>query len=224
MSTTTYLDLPLAGLLARFASNDPTPGGGSASALAGALAASLAQMVGALTVGKKGYEDVSAEAGNLADEAKELGERLGAAIAEDAQSFERVMQAMALPKDTDEQKAARKEAMQQALKGATEAPLGVARTCVTVGQLGLRLLAVGNKNASTDAAVCVLLAGAGAEGALLNAAINLGSIKDEAWTADRQDDCDALWEALEALRSDLWPQVRAHGLDVPRGQARVGAV
>lgn len=210
-----FLDLPLTGLLGRFASGDPTPGGGSASALAGALAASLARMVGALTMGKKGYEDVQAEAEALARDAAGLQKRLEAAVEGDAKSFEAVMAAMALPKDTDEDKTKRRYAMQLALQGATVAPMDVARACVEVGQRALRLLAVGNKNACTDAAVAVLLAGSGAEGALLNAAINLGGIKDEEWADARREECDALWESLEAMRSDLWPQLRAHGLDVP---------
>jgi formiminotetrahydrofolate cyclodeaminase len=220
MTTPTFLELPLSALLSRFASNEPTPGGGSASALAGALAASLAQMVSALTVGKKGYEEAESEARAAGAEAGRLGAALQAAIAEDAASFEQVMRAMGLPKASDDEKATRKEAMQSALKGATIAPMGVAQACLEVGGLALRLLSVGNRNASSDAAVAVLLACTGAEGALLNAAINLQSIKDEAWVEEQQETCDGVWESLEALRSDLWPQVRATGLEVPRANAR----
>jgi formiminotetrahydrofolate cyclodeaminase len=216
MMTTTFTSLPAHELLERFASNDPTPGGGSASAFAGALAAALARMVAGLTVGKKGYEDVATEAGNLGADARRLQTTLDRAVAEDAQSFDRVMQAMGLPKATDEDKAARAAAMQEAFKGATLAPLDVAQACLETAKLGLRLLAIGNKNASSDAAVAVLLSCAGAEGALLNVAINLGSIKDQAWVEEHREQADALWEALEAARSDLWPQVRAHGLDIGR--------
>jgi formiminotetrahydrofolate cyclodeaminase len=220
MPTPNFLDLPTSALLDRFASNDPTPGGGSASALAGALAASLTQMVGALTVGKKGYEAVEQEARTLGEDARRLGAKLARAVTEDAQSFEQVMVAMGLPKATDAEKATRQTAMQTALKGATLAPIAVANASLEVGGLALRLLSIGNRNASSDAAVAVLLACTGAEGALLNAAINLQSIKDEAWVEEQQETCDGIWESLEALRSDLWPQVRATGLEVPRANAR----
>jgi formiminotetrahydrofolate cyclodeaminase len=213
---TTFTSLPAQDLLERFASNDPTPGGGSASAFAGALAASLARMVAGLTVGKKGYEEVSAEAEKLGADARSLQAKLDAAVAEDAASFDAVMKAMGLPKATDEEKEARKAAMQDAFKGATLAPLGVAQACLETAKLGVRLLAIGNKNASSDAAVCVLLAVAGAEGALLNVAINLGSIKDEAFVEEHREAADGLWEALEATRSDLWPQAKAQGLDIGR--------
>ena len=208
--------LPTSNLLDRFASSDPTPGGGSASALAGALGAALARMVAGLTVGKKGYEDVATEAGNLGRDAEQLQRQLEQAIADDAASFDHVMQAMALPKATDEEKNVRKDAMQGALKSATLAPIAVATANLEVARLAYRLLGIGNKNACTDAAVAVLLACAGSEGALLNAAINLGSIKEEAWVDDHREECDALWEELEATRSDLWPQLRAHGLDIGR--------
>ncbi|MDB5102059.1 MAG: methenyltetrahydrofolate cyclohydrolase [Cyanobacteria bacterium RYN_339] len=211
-----FTDLPAHQLLERFAANDPTPGGGSASAFAGSLAAALARMVAGLTVGKKGYEEASQEAAKLGQQAEGLQGKLARAVAEDAASFEAVMTAMALPKATDEEKEARKLAMQAGLKGATLAPMGVAQACLDTARLAHRLLGIGNKNACTDAAVAVLLACAGAEGALLNAAINLGSIKDEAWVEEQREQCDALWEALDAMRSDLWPQVRAHGLDIAR--------
>lgn len=215
-----FSTLPLSNLLESFGDNTPAPGGGSASALAGALAASLARMVGGLTVGKKGYEEAGPEAESLAHAARALGAKLEQAVTDDAAGFDAVMAAMALPKATDEEKEARKQAMQVALKAATVGPLAVARACLEVGQIALRLLAIGNKNACTDAGVAVLLAVTGAEGALLNAAINLGGIKDAEWVSDREDECERLWEGLEAMRSDLWPQLRAHGLDVPRGAAK----
>jgi formiminotetrahydrofolate cyclodeaminase len=172
-------------------------------------------MVSRLTIGKKNYEAATPEAEELLVKAEALTQRLANAIEGDAASFERVMQAMALPKETDEQKASRRDAMQEAFKGATLAPLGVAQACLEVGQLAVRLLAIGNQNASTDAGVAVLLAVAGGEGALFNVAINLGSIKDEAWVADRRAEVEPLWRDLRALRDQLWPALGRSGVEVP---------
>lgn len=210
------LDLQTDVLLERFGSSEPAPGGGSASALAGALAGALARMVAGLTVGKKHYEAVSDEAQGLGERARELADRLAAAVEEDAKSFDAVMAAMALPKETDDEKAARRAAMQDAFKGATMVPLATARASLEAGELALRLLAIGNKNASTDAGVAVLLAVAGGEGALFNVAINMGSIKDEAWLAERRAEIDPLWKALEKLRADLWPALKDAGVETPR--------
>lgn len=211
----TYMTGSFESLLAQFASNEPAPGGGSASALAGALAASLAQMVARLTIGKKNYEAATPEAQALLTQAEGLAARLAASIEGDAMAFERVMQAMALPKETDEQKAVRRDAMQEAFKGATLAPLGVAQACLEAGKAAARLLAIGNQNASTDAGVAVLLAVAGGEGALFNVAINLGSIKDEAFVAARRAEVEPLWRELRGLRDALWPALGQAGVEVP---------
>jgi methenyltetrahydrofolate cyclohydrolase len=210
-----YLETPFEGLLGKFASGEAAPGGGSASALSGALAGALAQMVSRLTIGKKNYEEATPEATAILAQAEALTNRLATAIEGDAASFERVMQAMALPKETDEQKATRRDAMQEAFKGATLAPLGVAQACLEAGKLGARLLAIGNQNASTDAGVAVLLAVAGGEGALFNVAINLGSIKDEAWVAARRAEVAPLWGELRGLRDQLWPALNQAGVEVP---------
>lgn len=214
-----FTTLPFPELLARFAAKEPVPGGGSASALAGSLAAALGEMVGALTLGKKGYESHQGEIETLRAEARVLSRRLLAAAEEDAEAYEAVMAAMALPKDTDEAKAARRDAMQAAFIGAAEPPLQVARTCLAVGRLGLRMLTIGNRNASSDAAVAILLALAGAEGSLLNVAINLGSIHDADTTASLQSEADGIWVGLAGLRRDMWTAAQQAGLAAPPGEA-----
>lgn len=211
-----FTDLPLPELLGRFADKEPVPGGGSAASVAGALAASLGAMVGALTEGKAGYEAVSAEAGELRHKAETLQATLLGAALDDAAAFDAVMGAMALPKASEEEKAARREAMQAALKGAAEAPLAAARACVEAGELCVRLLAIGNKNASSDAAVGTLLAATAAEGALLNVAINLGAIKDELYVARLRGEANHVWAAAAELRARAWTGAKAAGLDVPR--------
>ena len=127
-----YPELATRDLLAKFASGEPAPGGGSASALAGALAGSLAQMVCRLTVGKKNYEGVEAEVTAMLHRAEAISERLLASVEGDAAAFDRVMAAMALPKGTDEEKAARSKAMQEAFQGATTSPIGVAQACALI--------------------------------------------------------------------------------------------
>jgi formiminotetrahydrofolate cyclodeaminase len=214
--TTAFTTLPFPDLLARFASKDPVPGGGSASALAGALAAALAAMVGGLTVGKAGYEAAFEEAEALARQAGALSARLVAAAEADAAAFEAVMQAMALPKATDDEKATRRAAMQRAFQGATTAPLGVARACLDAGALALRLVAIGNRNATSDAAVGVLLAVTGAEGSLFNVAINLGSIQDAGFAGTARAEADGMWAEAARLREALWGTAAEAGLPSPR--------
>ena len=177
-------DLSLSEFLATTASDSPAPGGGSVSALCGALAASLAQMVAALTVGKKGYEGVAPECEKALTELTGLRTRLLDAIDEDAKGFSAFMDAMALPKGTPEEKAVRSEAMQAALKSAALIPLEVAKVALSVMPYAKFLAANGNKNAVTYALVSAMCARTAVLGALLNVEINLGGIRDEAFVAD----------------------------------------
>ncbi|MBP3215948.1 MAG: cyclodeaminase/cyclohydrolase family protein, partial [Clostridium sp.] len=109
-------------------SDAPAPGGGSVSALAGALGAALAGMVANLTIGKKKYEEVQDEMKELAAQAAALQKELIADIDKDSTSFNIYMDAIGMPKDTEEQKAARKAKMQEGLKAAAQVPLSCAET------------------------------------------------------------------------------------------------
>ncbi|MEB3283870.1 MAG: cyclodeaminase/cyclohydrolase family protein [Candidatus Sericytochromatia bacterium] len=215
-----FTTVPFPEMLGRFSSKEPIPGGGSASAIAGALAAALGEMVGALTLGKKGYESHQGEIETLRAEARVLTRRLLAAAEEDAEAYQGVMAAMGLPKDTDQAKATRREAMQSAFIGATEPPLQAARTCLAVGRLGLRMLIIGNRNASSDAAVATLLAIAGGEGSLLNVAINLSSIQDADLTARLRAEAEGIWAGLSNLRRDMWTAAHHAGLEGPPAEVR----
>lgn len=166
------------------ASNEPAPGGGSVAALAGALAASLAEMVAQLTVGKKGYEDAADEMNALIPQAAALRAELLEDITRDSTSFNAYMDALALPKNTDEEKDTRRQAMQEALKKAAEVPLGVAETAAKIMPLAAVLVKKGNSNAVTDGLVSAMMTRTAVLGALLNVKINLGSIKDEAYVAE----------------------------------------
>jgi len=164
-------------------SDSPVPGGGSVSALAGALGAALAAMVANLTVGKKGYEPQWQAMSELAVRAQAVKDRLARAVDLDTVAFNAVMEAMKLPKATTEEKATRESALQEGYKTAVEVPLSTAEACLEALELAL-LSAAGNRNSASDAGVAALMARAGAHGAALNVLINLGSIHDAEY-ADR---------------------------------------
>ena len=123
-------DKSLSEILRESASSAPTPGGGSVSGIAAAFAAAMAAMVGNLTIGKKKYKDVEAEVTVLRDKALDLMSTFEALVEEDISQFAKFMEAYRLPKNTQEEKQKREQVLQQALKGATETPLKVARACV----------------------------------------------------------------------------------------------
>ncbi len=162
------------------AAGTPTPGGGAVAALAGALSAALTAMVARLTIGKKKYADVEAEMKDIAARADAIRAELTAAIDADSAAFEQVMAAMKLPKDTDDQKTARGQAIQAATQRAIDVPLGVARACVQVLELALRVAGHGNVNALSDAASAAHIARAALESAGMNVRINAAGLDDKA--------------------------------------------
>ena len=176
------------------ASNTPAPGGGSVSALCGALAASLSTMVAKLTIGRKGYETVEADMQAAIAELERIRQTLLKAIDEDATAFNDFMAAVKLPQVMDDEKAIRKEAMQVALKRATEVPLRVARESAMIFDYARLMLDSGNTHAVTDATVSALTARTAVLGALLNVRINLGSINDADFLESTQQEMIALEE------------------------------
>ncbi len=173
------LDQTVADFLDNLASKEPVPGGGSVAALSGALAASLLAMVCRLTIGKKGYEEVSPEMEGLVPELLTVEAQLRGLMEQDAKAYADVMDAYKLPKGTDVEKATRTSAVQSALKRASEVPLRVAEKCTQLVQLARPIAERGNKNAASDAGVAALMAEAGLRGAALNVTINLATIRDE---------------------------------------------
>lgn len=168
------------------AADSPAPGGGSAAALLGALSAALCAMVMNLSRGTK-FTEIEEEAKNIRFEAESLKERLLKAVDEDAEVFNKVMQAYRLPKDTIPAKEERIHAIQQAMREATELPLQVATFCLDLARLALRVLAVGNPNAASDAAVAGVTAYAALQSALFNVKINLGSVKNEVFVTQTKE-------------------------------------
>jgi glutamate formiminotransferase/formiminotetrahydrofolate cyclodeaminase len=141
----------------------PAPGGGSIAALAGSIGAALAAMVANLTVGKAGFDGRYEELDALAAKAQGIKDQLLAAVDEDTQAFNFVMDALRMPKDTASQKAARSEAIQSGYKRATEIPMQTARHCRAALELCLDAARCGNDVMITDAGVGALVALAGVQ-------------------------------------------------------------
>ncbi len=172
------VDLSLQGFAEELASESMAPGGGSVAALCGALAASLTTMVGNLSHGKKGYEEVWELMESVALKGQKLKDRLLCAIDADTESFNAIISARRMPRRGEEQKAARAEAMQAAQKAATRIPYQVAEGAVECFDLIQVMLEKGNQNSLSDAGVAAYCAYAAVHGAALNVHINLPEIKD----------------------------------------------
>ena len=179
-----YKDLTVEQFLEVTASDAPAPGGGSVSALVGSLGIALAEMVANLTIGKEKYADVEDEMRGIVEEASRIRKELTDAIQKDTESFTQYMNALKMPKNTEDEKAVRREAMQNGLKEATNVPLAIAKSALEIFPIAAAVIEKGNKNAETDGLVAAMLARTAILGALLNVKINLNSIKDEAFAAE----------------------------------------
>ena len=183
-------------LLAAFRSSEPTPGGGSASALAGAIGASLLAMVAALPKSRAATEEDGQRLAAAGDRCRALAGELEPLVDGDAVAYDLVMAAYKKPKATDEEKAARGAAIQSAMRDAIAAPLAVMRTCAAAAEQGVVVAGLGNPSASSDVQVGLELLGAGLRGAKLNVDINLGSVKDGEYVARVRHEVAELERAL----------------------------
>jgi methenyltetrahydrofolate cyclohydrolase len=190
------------------ASEKPTPGGGGAAAIMGAVGAALVSMVANLTIGKKNYEAFEADLKDTNAKAEQLRAELTAAIDEDVVAFNAVMGAYGLPRGTDAEKAARAEAIQSALKLATDAPLSAVKACHEVIKLSAIVAEKGNLNVISDAGVAVLAANAGLRSAALNVFINAKSIKDRAFAEIRLGEVNALLDLSAQKTEEVYSVVR----------------
>jgi len=197
----TLLDLEVGALLDRFASPDPTPGGGSAAALAGATGASLVAMVCAMPKTRTGTEAERERLRMALDWAREASARLRGLVDEDSAAYDAVIAAYRLPKVTDADKAARKAAVATAMSGAIAVPLRTAEACLVVMRAATEALAHGNPNATSDAKTGGALAWSGLLGAAENVKINVGPTSDAA--GDNADRIDALVAEGRSLFSSL---------------------
>ncbi len=181
------------------ASGSAAPGGGSVSALAGALAAALVVMVARLTIGKKKHAGVEAEMRDLERRGEELRAALTAAIEDDAAAYRQVMAAYRLPKTTDAEETVRREAVRGALEHASRVPLRVGDLALDVLELARIAIERGNPNAASDAGVAVHMARAAVHGAALNVRTNLGSLDDRDLADHLRAEIDRREERAEGL-------------------------
>lgn len=195
--------------LDELAGKTPTPGGGSAAAVMGAMGAALVSMVAHFTLGKKGYEQVESEAAGLLQQAESLRERLADMVRADVDAFNLVMGAYGLARDTDAQKAERTAAIQAALKQASDVPLACAQLCAEVIRLTRPMAAIGNKNVISDAGVAVVAAEAALRSAALNVYVNIGAIKDEAFVTDRRQRLEQILAGSEQLTEEVYALVKS---------------
>jgi len=176
-----FRDQTIEAFMQELSSKAPIPGGGGASALVGALSASLTHMVGALTVGKPKYAAVESEMQQLLNDTEALVNRFLALMDEDAAAFEPLAQAYRLPKETDEEKANKAILMEAALKSAVQPPLEIMETCAKALPLIALCAEKGSVVAVSDAGVAASLCRAALEGASLNVFINTQGMQDKAY-------------------------------------------
>jgi formiminotetrahydrofolate cyclodeaminase len=203
-----FEERPFKQLCASLASPAPTPGGGTASAAAGALGASLVSMVCALTLSKEKFRDAHEALTPLAAEAAESLSRLLRLMDLDSEAFESMAAARRLPKETEEEKGRRTEALQTSARRAAEVPMETARTAANLLSRLPLLAEKGNPNAASDAGVAALLLAAAAEGALLNVGINLSSISDGSFVGDMEKETASISQEVERLRAQTIATVR----------------
>ena len=200
-------DLSVKGFVYETSSDSPAPGGGSIAALSAATSAALIEMVANLTIGKKGYEEVTNEMEKVKETASQYKDKFINYIDEDSNSFNKIMEAFKLPKETDNEKALRTNTIQLAFKGAANVPLNVGKDAFELLELAKIVILKGNQNAVTDGAVAAMQARTAVHGAFYNVKINLGSIKDEEFAKDAQRQMEEIETKVDAIEKDILSKV-----------------
>lgn len=172
------VDMTVTGFANETASESPAPGGGSIAAYMGALGAALGTMVANLSAHKPGWDDRWEEFSSVAEKGKMYMDQLLKMVDEDTNAFNRIMDALSLPKKTDAEKVARKKAIQDATKYATEVPFKTMELCYSSMEVMLEMAEKGNPNSVSDAGVGAIAARGGVYGAYLNVRINAKGIED----------------------------------------------
>lgn len=190
-------------------SSSPTPGGGSVAALCGALSASLSIMVCNLTIGKDKYKDVRKEMETVLAKSSTLTDRLTELIDEDAEAYNSVVAALRLPKETDEEKKRRMEAMQSALRRAIAIPHEVMELSLEAIRLAHTVARKGNEGAISDSGTAALTAYASLRAASMNVRINLKEIEDKEFRDKIEEKLEAMEEEAELLQSDVMTEVNS---------------
>jgi formiminotetrahydrofolate cyclodeaminase len=201
------IELTVKDFAALTASDAPAPGGGSISALCGALSAALVEMVANLTVNKEKYQEYQGEMSEIIENISSDRKALLVAVDDDTRAFDKYMAALKLPKGSEE----RKTAMQEGLKEAALVPLSVAKRVCTLFPSIEKVLTHGNTNAVTDAMVATMLARTCALGAIYNVRINLSSIHDEAFVKELEGECDTLQNMAVSEEARLLKNISISG-------------
>jgi methenyltetrahydrofolate cyclohydrolase len=199
----TTLDATVIGFLDALASGAPTPGGGGAAAVSGAMGAALVSMVCNLTIGRQRYADVEAEMREVLDRAESLRVELQQLAEDDVVAFNRLSAAYKLPRVTESDIAIRKDAIQSSLKRATEVPLRTARAAAAVLPLCPPVAERGNRAAVSDIGVAALLAHAAVRSALLNVEINLRTLEDPLYVGQVRAEVERLTDGLTAQADQI---------------------
>lgn len=199
-----YLSVPLSDLIACFSSGDACPGVGLAAGVAGAVSAGLIGTVAQITRRNDDDSGFHARAVEIADRASALGERLARSITEDAEIFQRVIEARRArdAADGSEKEDLAAEAV-EALRPAIELPLDAAEKCLELARLANELLDHALQSASSDARTAVSLAIAGAESSLAAVTLNLESVESDDWSAAKRAASARIWNDVRELRDSL---------------------
>jgi len=194
-----YSQLSLAQLLDAFASNQPVPGGGSAAALAGAIGASLLIMVAGLPKTRHGTDEERSALTAAAARLRPLRDELASLIDRDSEAYTSVINAYRLPRSTDAEQAARRNAIDEAMRAATEAPLATIRACERAMREAEVIASSGAASASSDVAVGIELLKTAARGAGMNVDTNLAAVKDAEYVKRANQEQRDLEQAIEDL-------------------------
>lgn len=202
-----FSELSIREFLSALASSAPTPGGGTAAAIAGAMGAGLTEMVAALTLSREKFAPVHDEMRSIAEAAQRAREEFLVLAREDSEAYDAVVAARRLAKETEEEKEARAHAIEGASRLATEVPMRTARAAARLLGALPELVAKGNPNALSDAGAAALMLEAAAEGALLNVGINLPGISDAAFVEEMRVETAAIQTETWKLRSHVLAEV-----------------
>lgn len=203
-------ELTIKEYLEKTASGAAVPGGGSASALNGAIASALTSMVANLTIGKKGYSTVEDRMKEIVQEMEDKIAFFTDNIDRDAESYSLVMEAYKLPKDTDEQKSVRSEEIKNAMKHASLVPMEVAEQALKMMDTIIEAVQKGNRNAVTDGMVGIMACRGAVMGALLNVRINISGIKDRVFASALTEKCDRIERDAVAKERSMLDWVKSN--------------
>jgi len=197
-----YADKSLKFFLDKLCSKSPEPGGGSASALVGATAASLSGMLASLTIGKKGYEEVQEEVTGFYEQASRLKDEMLELLQRDTEAFDDAARAFKLPKNTDEEKKKRAAAIEEGLITASEVPLAIMQKSLEIARMARGVLKKGNEMAVTDGAISALFAEAAAIGGMINVRINFSWMKNRDYVEKTEGKLQEILDEIGEIKKE----------------------